>query len=325
MRHLSLLCAVAALSTTAASLQAAGPAAGPDRGPTSSFVGRVGGAVTMSLSGSAVFGVTDGDRQQAPVFSLSLGAYGERGSVVFSHEVGSRPAVGSYAVSEFGAPGSRDDFHALVVLGSAEQPVGVFRAQRGRVVIRRSSAGQLTGEYEIHAVGFLAADPDSEDRTITVRGSFVAQPSEPRPSFSASVRGAVQLAVSGEAEFGQILGDSSPRFSISLGARGDSTAVLFTLPGARPEVGVYQIGGGRPGAVSALVATGSMSQPSGVFHGVSGTLTVSRSESDRISGSFQIAAEGFLAEGRAADNRQVWVTGSFVARPSSTSTPVTLR
>jgi hypothetical protein len=35
----------------------------------------------------------------------------------------------------------------------------------------------MAGRFELDAVGFLAVDPNREDRTLRVKGSFTATPS----------------------------------------------------------------------------------------------------------------------------------------------------
>jgi len=284
---------------------------------TPTFRATVTGVVQANLSGSAVFGTTDPGRNRSGVFSLTLGAYSDQGAVVFSREILTRPAPGIYDVSESGDPGSRpEDFHALVILGSPEQPLGVFRAREGTVSVRRSSSGALTGQYEIRAIGFLAADPDDDDREIMVRGSFAATPSEPRPGFNASMRGAVQGTTSGGAEFGMVQNAEAPRFTIALGARDDSNAVVLTVEGAQPGVGTYEVGDGPQSPIHALIVSGAVDRPTGVFQSVRGRLTITRSDSERLIGSFEIEANGFLARHPTGEDRQVWVSGSFAARPS---------
>ena len=69
------------------------------------------------------------------------------------------------------------EFHALVSLGSAGNPVGAFRGMSGTVTITQSSPDRIVGRYELHAVGFMATDMNDEEREITVRGSFAARAS----------------------------------------------------------------------------------------------------------------------------------------------------
>ena len=110
---------------------------------------------------------------QAP-FVITLGARAGEGAVVLTRWDGSRPWAGEYRIT----PDSCDDgMQALIVTGSVEHPIGVFRATDGIVSITSSSLRHMAGRFELHAVGFLAADPDREDRELQVRGSFTAKPS----------------------------------------------------------------------------------------------------------------------------------------------------
>ena len=97
---------------------------------------------------------------------------------------------------------------------------------------------------------------------------------------------------------------------------------------ARPGTGVYHI---TPetlkddGAFHGVVVTGETGHPTGVFRIKSGTITVTSSSVERISGSFQMQAEGFLAADMDNETRTVTVSGSFSATPSAPSAPLTLK
>jgi hypothetical protein len=128
-------------------------------------------------------------------FSLELGAYSNNGAVVFSRVSSERPSVGGYKVVEFG-PGAEaaEQFHVMVSLGPVAAPLGAFRGVSGTVTILQSSENRIVGRYEVKAIGFLAADPDNENREIVVRGGFTAEPaarssiSTPRAAVSRSPR-----------------------------------------------------------------------------------------------------------------------------------------
>ena len=87
---------------------------------------------------------------------------------------GGRPWAGEYRIT---ADSSAGGIQALIVTGSVERPTGVFRATDGVVSVTSSSLRHMAGRFELDAVGFLAADPDREDRELRVRGSFTARPS----------------------------------------------------------------------------------------------------------------------------------------------------
>jgi hypothetical protein len=130
------------------------------------------GAATATLTGPAEFGRVRG-MLQAP-FVITLGARADDGAVVLTRWDGSRPWAGEYRITP---DSSADGIQALIVTGSVERPTGVFRATDGLVSITSSSLRHMAGRFELHAVGFLAADPDREDRELQVRGSFTATPS----------------------------------------------------------------------------------------------------------------------------------------------------
>ena len=110
----------------------------------------------------------------ATPFVITLGARADDGAVVLTRWDGSRPWAGEYRITP---DSSADGIQALIVTGSVEHPTGVFRATDGLVSITSSSLRHMAGRFELHAVGFLAVDPDREDRELQVRGSFTAKPS----------------------------------------------------------------------------------------------------------------------------------------------------
>jgi hypothetical protein len=136
------------------------------------YVAEVRGAATATLRGSAEFGHARGS-EDGP-FVITLGARAEDGAVVLTRWDGTRPWAGEYRVTE---DSTEDGIQALVVTGSIQRPTGVFRAKSGTVAITSSSLRHMAGRFEMHAVGFLAAEPEREDRDLRVRGSFTASPS----------------------------------------------------------------------------------------------------------------------------------------------------
>ena len=230
---------------------------------------RVDGAVSTSLSGSARFGPVRLGRQAPASFSLELGAYSEQGAVIFSRVSGERPEVGTYEITPFSAGAEGVNvFHALVSLGSAEQPIGAFRAMSGRVTITQSSENRIIGEYELKAVGFLATDLNAEDREITVRGGFTAEPSAAASMFESEIAGAITTMARGAAEFGSVGTGAERSFSLTLGADNETGAIVLARGHAnRPAVGVYQVGEAAEhrGDFRGQIVTGSVGRPTGVF------------------------------------------------------------
>jgi hypothetical protein len=136
------------------------------------YVAELRGATTTTVRGSAEFGRARGS-QDGP-FVISLGARAEDGAVLLTRWDGTRPWAGEYRIS---ADSTEDGIQALVVTGSIQRPTGVFRAESGTIAITSSSLRHMAGRFELNAVGFLAAEPDRENRQLRVQGSFTASPS----------------------------------------------------------------------------------------------------------------------------------------------------
>lgn len=303
-------------------------AAHPKMDP-SSYKAEVRGAMQVNLAGTAVFGPV---RDQAGIpasFSLTLGAYSENGAVVFSRVGADRPKAGTYTISEFvGGPESLQEFHALVALGGPTSPLGTFRGMSGAVTITQSSNERIAGRYELKAVGFMATDAELENREITVRGSFSAAPSEVPTSFNATVRGSLEAGAVGDAEFGITASSEGTVFSLSMGAQGSDASILLSRSSAvRPAAGVYrlrEVTGWDDMGFHGIVITGSPSHPTGVFQVRSGTLTITSSSGERLTGSFQLHAVGFHADSMDREDREITVTGSFSAVKTMKAMTLTL-
>lgn len=281
-----------------------------------------------SVAGRAVFGQTNGGcgpSAKCPgSFSLELGAYSEDGAVVFSRVSSVRPEVGTYKVAPFqNGPEGDAEFHALVSLGSVTAPTGVFRAVSGTVTITQSTANRVIGHYEVKAIGFLAAQPENEDRVITVRGGFTAEPAAMSSMFAASMHGAISSNAMGGAEFGSMGRGASGLFSLSLGSDAARGAVLLSRTGAeRPAVGVYRVRDlveAMPGDFHGVISTGGSNAPSGVFHAQSGSVTITSSTAERLSGTFELRGIGFLANEPTEDDKEILISGSFSATANGTT------
>ncbi|HWA17181.1 MAG TPA: hypothetical protein VG817_12150 [Gemmatimonadales bacterium] len=299
--------------------------------PSSHFA-HVEGAAMATVAGRAVFGQTTRScvlAAQCPgSFSLELGAYSEDGAVVFSRVSSARPEVGTYKVSPFtNGPEKDSEFHALVSLGSVQMPAGVFRAVSGTVTITQSTENRVAGHYEVKAIGFLASQPELEDRVITVRGGFTAEPAAMRSMYAASMHGAITSNTMGAAEFGSAGRGPAGMFSLNLGSDAARGAVLLSRSGAdRPAVGVYRVRDlveAMPGDFHGVVSTGGANRPSGVFHARSGSLTITSSTAERLTGTFELRGVGFLAEDPSDDDKEILVAGSFSATANGTTITLT--
>jgi hypothetical protein len=136
------------------------------------FTGEISGDVTAQPSGDARFGVVRGNEASPQVFTLSLGANGTEGSILFTRMSGARLSLGTYKIS--GEALESSDIRALVMTGSATHPTGVFQAQSGSLVITSASDRTISGSFRIAATGFLASSPEIEGRPIRASGTFTA-------------------------------------------------------------------------------------------------------------------------------------------------------
>jgi hypothetical protein len=95
-----------------------------------------------------------------------------QGTILFTQRNGTPLAVGRYSISE--GANEPDEILALVLTGSPTRPTGTFRGQAGWLVVTAASDRVITGRFHVDAIGFLAAEPQREDRHVTVDGSFSA-------------------------------------------------------------------------------------------------------------------------------------------------------
>jgi hypothetical protein len=138
----------------------------------SSFRAEVRGAVATSASGAAEFAALQNPNHSPGAFVVSLGVSSDRGAILFTCRKGTTLGVGRYRISE---PAARaDEVMALVLIGSPTRPTGVFRGQSGWLLVTAASDRLLTGSFEVDAIGFLAAEPQKEDRRVSATGSFSA-------------------------------------------------------------------------------------------------------------------------------------------------------
>ena len=143
-----------------------------DAEPRSSFRAEVSGDVISNAWGDAEFGAVQTADHSSAAFVVSLGVCGEQSAVLFTRRSGAPLEVGRYRISEH-ANGA-DEILALVLTGSPTRPTGVFRGESGWLVVTEASERFTAGQFQIDALGFLAAEPQREDRRVNVTGSFTA-------------------------------------------------------------------------------------------------------------------------------------------------------
>jgi hypothetical protein len=147
------------------------PATLPPLTESSSFLAELHGDLHASPRGTARFGAVE-NRGGPTMFTLSLGADGANGSVLFTRTNGGRLTPGTYAVS--GRDDGSDEIRALVMTGSATRPTGVFRGQSGYLIVTSATDNVIRGRFQVAATGFLASDPADETRPMKATGMFTA-------------------------------------------------------------------------------------------------------------------------------------------------------
>lgn len=138
----------------------------------SSFRAEVRTDLVTSLSGEAEFGAVGTADSSPGAFVVSLGVSSRRGAILFTRKTGTPLKVGRYRVSE--RANDADEILALVITGSATNPSGVFRGKSGWLIVTAASDRLLTGRFHVDGVGFVAPEPEVEDRPMIATGSFSA-------------------------------------------------------------------------------------------------------------------------------------------------------
>lgn len=137
--------------------------------------------------------------------------------------------------------------------------------------------------------------------------------------YSARVSGALAATLAGSAEFGRpVNGEAERPFVITLGANGEDGALVLTRwDGQRPALGKYPISAEpTPEGVQVLLVAGTPGHPAGVFRPSHGTLTITSSSWNRITGRFELNAQGYLTAAPDQDGLPVTIEGSFTATAS---------
>jgi hypothetical protein len=164
----------------------------------------------------------------------------------------------------------------------------------------------------IAAAAMLLAACSGSDSTGPAQGG----------SYSASVSGDLTATLSGPAHFGSDNSNGETIFAVVLGSNTSAHLVVLASSGAtRPPAGTYDVvglfdGEGADGW-SALHMVGQGNQLVGSFLGVSGTVTITESNTQRVRGTFEYAAEGFIGGPNQNDEASISVTGEFDAKPAT--------
>lgn len=152
---------------TAGAAAGSGTGAGEAAG-SSYFEASVRGGVSGEAAGAGAFGVVGDSGSEVGAFTITLDGRDSSGAILFTRLDGRIPAPGRYQLSDTTSSG----FRALYVAGSASQPTGLFRAERGSLEITESSAERISGHFTFTGGGFLASDPSDEGSEVKVSGAF---------------------------------------------------------------------------------------------------------------------------------------------------------
>jgi hypothetical protein len=148
-------------------------------------------------------------------------------------------------------------------------------------------------------------------------GDSSSNPAEPAEggSYSANVTGDLTASLSGSAFFGTETSQGETGFVVVMGSGTSASAhavILGVIGSGRPATGTYAIN--DEDGWTAIHTVGQNQQSGGSFLGASGTVTITESTAQRVKGSFQYVASGFLAAPNSEPGQaQITVTGQFSA------------
>jgi hypothetical protein len=142
--------------------------------------------------------------------------------------------------------------------------------------------------------------------------------------FEASVEGGLSARPAGDVAFG-VVGDTGSgvsAFTITLGGKDSSGAILLTsLDGRVPAPGRYELSDTASTGFRAMYVAGSAERPTGLFRAERGTLEITASTAEHISGHFSFTAGGFLASDPSDEGFEVKITGTFMSTRAPANRP----
>jgi hypothetical protein len=155
-------------------------------------------------------------------------------------------------------------------------------------------------------------------------GAFItagAAPGSGASYFEASVEGGMSARPAGEVAFG-IVGDSASgvsAFTITLGSD-SSGAILFTsLDGRMPTPGRYELSDTTAHGFRAMYIAGSAERPTGLYRAKRGTLEITASSAEHLSGHFSFTGAGFRASDPTDEGSEVKINGAFMSTHARTA------
>lgn len=135
-------------------------------------------------------------------------------------------------------------------------------------------------------------------------------------TYTGTMTGVVSSSLEGPAVFGVTLdnGANAGGFSLVLGDSSEVRIALFTYTAPKPRAGTYEIVAPNFPAGSDTVFTGTVSYHlqgpvAQLFEIRGGTITLSRANHNRTTGTFELRAERTTP----ADRAEVFISGSFDA------------
>ena len=132
-------------------------------------------------------------------------------------------------------------------------------------------------------------------------------------TFEARVTGAEEATLNGQAAFAVETEEGETVSAIGLINKADDEDAVFLLIDGQAKVKTYTVGGTAAGAILVLHRTGD---DGALYIAKSGTIAVSRSDSSRLMGSFDILAESLVSE-----DETVRLRGSFSAKLGAVDPP----
>jgi hypothetical protein len=136
------------------------------------------GAVSLSTAGTeAQYGLSREKVDGKRVLTITLGAMTGQSALMLFTNGDELPRSDRYPVYFSWEGDSKTEgrwFHACFIAGTSEHPQGAFHGQSGWVTITQNKAGLISGEFELQAQGFVAANMNDENKWVMLQGSFTA-------------------------------------------------------------------------------------------------------------------------------------------------------
>lgn len=157
--QLSILCSLLLVTMTGCDSGGGGEDDIPSSAMT--FQATVSGAISTSLSGTALSGGPENNSGWALVLGVipTAGKNGDGGSITFGRAEGNRPGTGTYSVN--GVEESGSDIYGIAILGST-----AYTATSGSFVVTSSSSTNVKGTFNFTA--------SNGSESVTIEGGFNA-------------------------------------------------------------------------------------------------------------------------------------------------------